>query len=83
MGTQIVIPYRDEDDKRHLKLTGDLGQVVPMVGPLLRNQSWTSSEMTTGMGYTKRIPDRGMSATFRYSLQFGWQRLRDQVDRII
>jgi NADH dehydrogenase (ubiquinone) 1 alpha subcomplex subunit 9 len=31
MGTQVIIPYRDEDDKRHLKLTGDLGQVVPLV----------------------------------------------------
>jgi len=30
-GTQVIIPYRDEDDKRHLKVTGDLGQVVPMV----------------------------------------------------
>jgi NADH dehydrogenase (ubiquinone) 1 alpha subcomplex subunit 9 len=30
MGTQVVIPYREEDDKRHLKLTGDLGQIVPM-----------------------------------------------------
>ncbi|KAL0581011.1 Protein-lysine N-methyltransferase efm5 [Marasmius crinis-equi] len=30
MGTQVIVPYRDEDDKRHLKLMGDLGQVVPM-----------------------------------------------------
>jgi hypothetical protein len=30
-GTQVVIPYRDEDDKRHLKVTGDLGQIVSMV----------------------------------------------------
>ncbi|KAL0960640.1 hypothetical protein HGRIS_005669 [Hohenbuehelia grisea] len=30
MGTQVIIPYRDEDEKRHLKLTGDLGQVVAM-----------------------------------------------------
>ncbi|CAB4435926.1 unnamed protein product [Rhizophagus irregularis] len=27
-GTQVVLPYRDEDAKRHLKVTGDLGQVV-------------------------------------------------------
>jgi hypothetical protein len=32
MGTQVVIPYREEDEKRHLKLAGDLGQIVPMVG---------------------------------------------------
>ncbi|KAH8825415.1 NADH dehydrogenase [Flagelloscypha sp. PMI_526] len=28
IGTQVVIPYRDEDEKRHLKLMGDLGQIV-------------------------------------------------------
>lgn len=30
-GTQVIVPYRDEDTKRHLKVMGDLGQVVPMV----------------------------------------------------
>jgi hypothetical protein len=32
------VPYRDEDDKRHLRVTGDLGQIVPMVSsvPLIR-----------------------------------------------
>lgn len=30
-GTQVIIPYRDEDEKRHLKVMGDLGQIVPMV----------------------------------------------------
>ncbi|KAA1469748.1 39kDa subunit of Ndufa9, NADH ubiquinone oxidoreductase [Dentipellis sp. KUC8613] len=29
-GTQVIIPYRDEDEKRHLKVMGDLGQIVPM-----------------------------------------------------
>ncbi|CAG8515948.1 2447_t:CDS:2 [Diversispora eburnea] len=29
-GTQVVVPYRDEDEKRHLKVNGDLGQVVPL-----------------------------------------------------
>ncbi|WFD25964.1 Protein-lysine N-methyltransferase efm5 [Malassezia nana] len=29
-GTQVVVPYRDEDEKRHLKVVGDLGQVVPL-----------------------------------------------------
>jgi len=31
IGTQVIVPYRDEDEKRHLKVTGDLGQIVPMV----------------------------------------------------
>lgn len=30
-GTQVIIPYRDEDEKRHLRVMGDLGQIVPMV----------------------------------------------------
>jgi len=30
VGTQVVVPYRDEDEKRHLKLLGDLGQIVPL-----------------------------------------------------
>lgn len=29
-GTQVVVPYRDEDTARHLKPMGDLGQIVPM-----------------------------------------------------
>lgn len=31
-GTQVIVPYRNEDEKRHLKVMGDLGQIVPMVG---------------------------------------------------
>lgn len=27
----MVVPYRDEDEKRHLKVMGDLGQIVPLV----------------------------------------------------
>lgn len=31
MGTHVVIPYRDEDEKRHLRVTGDLGQITSLV----------------------------------------------------
>lgn len=31
MGTQVIIPYRDEDDARVFKPMGDLGQIVRMV----------------------------------------------------
>jgi hypothetical protein len=31
LGTQVIVPYRDEDEKRHLRVMGDLGQIVPMV----------------------------------------------------
>ncbi|KAG8972942.1 hypothetical protein FRB90_010074, partial [Tulasnella sp. 427] len=30
-GTQVIVPFRDEDEKRHLKVMGDLGQVVPLM----------------------------------------------------
>ncbi|KAH6559654.1 hypothetical protein KP509_1Z001900 [Ceratopteris richardii] len=31
MGSQVMVPFRgSEDDPRHLKLMGDLGQIVPM-----------------------------------------------------
>lgn len=31
IGTQVLVPYRgDEHDWRHLKLMGDLGQIVPV-----------------------------------------------------
>ncbi|TFK40608.1 hypothetical protein BDQ12DRAFT_679743 [Crucibulum laeve] len=30
MGTQVICPYRDEDEARHLKPMGDLGQIVRM-----------------------------------------------------
>ena len=32
IGTQVVVPYRDEDEARLLKPMGDLGQIVRMVG---------------------------------------------------
>jgi len=38
MGTQVVVPYRDEDEARHLKPMGDLGQIVPMEWDL-RNEN--------------------------------------------
>ncbi|KAJ8662770.1 hypothetical protein O0I10_001734 [Lichtheimia ornata] len=29
-GTQVVVAYRDPDEARHLKVCGDLGQVIPL-----------------------------------------------------
>ncbi|KAK7690390.1 hypothetical protein QCA50_007048 [Cerrena zonata] len=37
-GTQVIIPYREEDNKRHLKVTGDLGQIVSMEWDLRSEQ---------------------------------------------
>lgn len=33
-GSHIVIPYRDEDEKRHLRVCGDLGQITSLVRSL-------------------------------------------------
>jgi hypothetical protein len=30
-GCRVIIPYRDEDTKRFLRVTGDLGQIIPLV----------------------------------------------------
>ncbi|RUS16462.1 hypothetical protein BC937DRAFT_91171 [Endogone sp. FLAS-F59071] len=38
-GTQVVVPWRDEDSKRHLRVTGDLGQVVPLEFDLKNRQT--------------------------------------------
>ncbi|KAM5538694.1 hypothetical protein V8D89_007723 [Ganoderma adspersum] len=35
-GSQVIIPYRDEDEKRHLKVTGDLGQITSLEWDLRR-----------------------------------------------
>lgn len=32
VGCQVVIPYREEMAKRHLKVSGDLGRVAFIVG---------------------------------------------------
>jgi NADH dehydrogenase (ubiquinone) 1 alpha subcomplex subunit 9 len=29
-GTQVVVPFRDADEARHLRVTGDLGQIIPL-----------------------------------------------------
>lgn len=40
-GTQVVIPYRGtDDDRRHLKLMGDLGQIVPLVRHYATRTGW-------------------------------------------
>lgn len=36
-GTQVVVPYRDEDTKRSLRVAGDLGQIVPLEVNLRRD----------------------------------------------
>lgn len=47
-GTQVIVPYRDEDSKRHLKVMGDLGQIVPLVSDSRTNQA-RKAERNIGM----------------------------------
>lgn len=35
MGTQVIVPYREEDEARIFKPMGDLGQIVRMVSSFL------------------------------------------------
>ena len=35
MGTQVIVPYREEDEARIFKPMGDLGQIVRMVSSLM------------------------------------------------
>lgn len=64
-----MVPYREEDEKRHLKVMGDLGQIVPMVRAYLLALDHVSSRGDTmseeelillvrlgiiGMGYPER-----------------------------
>jgi NADH dehydrogenase (ubiquinone) 1 alpha subcomplex subunit 9 len=39
MGTQVIIPYRDEDEARVFKPMGDLGQIVRMVRTFLPHRA--------------------------------------------
>ena len=62
-GTQVIIPYRDEDDKRHLKVTGDLGQIVSMVRPPFQLSFKESDQMLPGRNGTSATRNRSQSAS--------------------
>jgi hypothetical protein len=52
MGTQVIVPYREEDEKRHLKPMGDLGQIVSMVAlHLFPSPNRDHLKIIQGMGY--------------------------------
>src|SRR4051812_4717660 len=50
-GCAVVIPYRDEMGRRHLKLTGDLGRVVFMEFDLRNTQSIEESVRHSDLVY--------------------------------
>jgi len=53
MGTQVIVPYRDEDEKRHLKLMGDLGQVVAMVRAFVSSKVLVADHCRNGIYGTR------------------------------
>ena len=58
-GTHVVIPYRDEDEKRHLRVTGDLGQITALVRVYLsccwthKRVVWRNIELTRALECTR------------------------------
>ena len=58
-GTQVIVPFRDEDEKRHLKVMGDLGQIVPLVRFVSRRvrSVYPHSFWSVGMGHEERTTD--------------------------
>ena len=64
-GTHVVIPYRDEDEKRHLKVAGDLGQITSLVRTLVQHggrvefcQTRDAEGMTRIQEWDLRRPDQ-------------------------
>lgn len=60
LGTQVIIPYRDEDEARVFKPMGDLGQIVRMVrGPPCSGFRNGILDLfpSAGVGHSKRGPD--------------------------
>jgi hypothetical protein len=53
MGTQVIVPYRDEDEARVFKPMGDLGQIVRMVSTPFFLQSFQLVLTIIGMGYPR------------------------------
>ena len=84
MGTQVVVPYREEDEARIFKPMGDLGQIVRMVSSSRAlSKSVFLKLLAKGMGFTERKFNSGMPTSFRYCFQSHWKRLRDQVRSLL
>ena len=82
-GTQVIVPFRDEDEKRHLKVMGDLGQIVPLVRPMSspRGPSNAPDRCTftlsgsVGMGCEKRTTNCGVPTALGCGVQPCWKGL--------
>ena len=82
VGAQVIVPFRDEDEKRHLKVMGDLGQIVPLVRPHIESERSRRMLILSGflgMGHEKRTTNRRVSTTLGYRVQPCRKGLRNQV----
>jgi hypothetical protein len=77
-GCTVVIPYREEMTKRHLKLTGDLGRVVFMVGKIM---GMICDQHLAGVRPSEQGVHRRERAAFGHSLQPHRARLPYKVRR--
>lgn len=79
VGCQVVIPYREEMTKRHLKVTGDLGRVAFIVCSKGIQTSRPVIDPGLGIRSAQHRVDRGGCQTFRCRLQLGWPTIPDKV----
>lgn len=78
-GCTVVVPYREEMAKRHLKLTGDLGRVVFIVRVLETAEEEPITEPRLGIRPPQHAIDRGERQTFGRRVQPGWPELPHEV----
>ena len=58
-GTQVIVPYREEDEARIFKPMGDLGQIVRMVCVVfVQYMVRIDIRALEGMGHSERANDR-------------------------
>ena len=87
VGTQVIVPFRDEDEKRHLKVMGDLGQIVPLVRPMSSPRGPSNApdrcmftlSGSVGVGREERTTNRRVPTTLGCGVQPCWKGLRNQV----
>jgi NADH dehydrogenase (ubiquinone) 1 alpha subcomplex subunit 9 len=78
-GCTVIVPFREEMAKRHLKLAGDLGRVVFNVLFPCKQILEQTLLMLAGNGSQEYSVDRGKRPAFRHCLQLDWPRLSNQV----
>lgn len=82
MGTQVIVPYREEDEARLFKPMGDLGQIVRMVRGCVCFRGGLCGLFRVhviGVGYARREYGSRVPEALGHGVQSRWERLRNQV----